>query len=123
MSVKGSGHVQSGVKSVMVLQAIRAELERLQLHPVNLSVSVKDGQRFAFGGSLLRYWSLPPNVDGDWLLAELRGLPDATGVEAVMTSLVTAHDKTAKTMEATDCRTPLRLFDSRTEESSGSAES
>lgn len=106
----------------MVLQEIRAELERLQLHSVNLNVSVKDGERLALGGSLLRYWSLPPFVDGEWLLAELRGLPDATGVEAVMTSLVAAHDKTAKAIAAGTCASQLRLFDSRTEKSSSSNE-
>ena len=76
----------------MVLNPIRAELERLQLHSVNLSVEGLDDQFVALHGSLLAYWKkLPDRLSGPWLLEQLRALPDAAGPVAVMEALLAAH--------------------------------
>ena len=75
----------------MLVETIQAELVRLQLHPVNLGVSAKDDQLVALEGSLLRYWTMPPVIDGKWFLGILQGLPNAAGPEVVMNALCTAH--------------------------------
>jgi hypothetical protein len=74
----------------MVLDLIRAELERLQLHSVNLSVAALDDQRVALHGSLLSYWKLPDRLPGPWLREQLQALPDAAGPVAVMEALLAA---------------------------------
>jgi len=75
----------------MLIDTIQAELARLQLHPVNLGVSVQEDQRVALEGSLLRYWTMPPFLDGKWFLEVLQGLPNAAGPEAVMNALSAAQ--------------------------------
>lgn len=74
----------------MLVDTIQAELIRLQVHPVNLSVSRGDDPLVALHGSLLAYWYLPPCLDGPWLLAQLQRLPDLAGPEAVMRGLAAA---------------------------------
>ena len=75
----------------MLVDTIQAELVRLQLHPVNLDVSFKDDNLVALDGSLLRYWTIPPVIDGKWFLGILQGLPNAAGPEVVMNALCSAH--------------------------------
>ena len=75
----------------MLFETIQTELLRLQLHPVNLSVSAKDDCLVALRGSLLQCWKMPATVDGNWLLGVLQGLPDAAGPRIVMNALVTAR--------------------------------
>jgi hypothetical protein len=93
----------------MLIDSIQAELVRLQLHPVNLSASGGDDPLVALQGSLLRYWSLPPCLDGPWLLAQLQRLPDAAGPEVVMRALAAASE--TMNTKAGESRTQLRLFD------------
>jgi hypothetical protein len=57
----------------MLADTIHAELVRLQVHPVNLCVSGGDDPLVALQGSLLRYWSLPPRLDGRWCLRNFEG--------------------------------------------------
>jgi len=98
----------------MLLDAIHAELDRLQVHAVNLRVKMKDDRLVALQGSLLQYWSLPPSLDGQWLLAQLQELRDAAGPEAVMNALVAAHGKGSKATNTGQSSTQLRLFDPHT---------
>jgi hypothetical protein len=94
----------------MIVHAIQTELARLQVHPVNLTVvSGTDDGLVTLTGSLLRYWVVPPNVDGPWLLAELQGLPDAAGPEGVMNWIVAAYGKQGRTQEAAAAGTQLRV--------------
>ncbi len=95
----------------MLLDAIRAELGRLQVHAVNLGVETNDDGRVSLQGSLLKYWDLPTFLDGQWLLVELQRLPDAAGPEAVMHGLVAAHGENEKSIQSRISRTQLRLFD------------
>lgn len=74
----------------MLVDTIQAELVRLQLHPVNLGVTSKDDHFVALEGSLLRYWTMPPVIDGKLFLGVLQGLPNAAGPEVVMNALCTA---------------------------------
>ena len=92
----------------MIVNAIHKELARLQVHPVNLTVSGTDDGLVTLRGSLMRYWSLPPSLGGPWLLAELQRLPDAAGPEAVMSWVFAAHGKD-RTLETAG--TQLRLLD------------
>ncbi len=71
----------------MTKDLIQSELARLQLHPVNLGVTAVDDQRVSLQGSLMQYWSVPDSMEGAWLLALLKGLPDAAGPQVVMTAL------------------------------------
>jgi hypothetical protein len=98
----------------MLLDAIRTELGRLQVHAVNLAVETDaegDDQLVALHGSLLQYWKLPTAIDGNWLLAELQGLPDAAGPQAVMNGVAAAHAAEVIAATAGAERTQLRLFD------------
>lgn len=95
----------------MLIDNIQAELVRLQLHPVNLSVSAKDDGLVALEGSLLRYWTIPHVLDGQWFLTMLQGLPEAAGPEVVMNALCAAQ-VAASTAAPTLKREPqLKLFD------------
>ena len=76
----------------MVMDEIRRELARLNLHPVNLSVASAELDRVQLGGSLLNYWKVPTIVDGTWFLNVLRELPDAAGGRTTMEAFETAHD-------------------------------
>ncbi len=95
----------------MLIDTIQAELVRLRLHPVNLGVSERDDPVVTLQGSLLKYWSLPHELDGPWLLAQLQGLPDDAGPEAVMSELVAAHGRISDATQTGDRETQLRLFD------------
>ena len=75
----------------MLLDALQVELVRLQIHPVNLAVSAGVGCSVTLRGSLLNYWKMPANVDGQWLLGILQALPDAAGPQSVMNALCTAQ--------------------------------
>ena len=75
----------------MLLEAIQSELVRLQIHPVNLDVTIQDEQLVTFRGSLLHYWTVPKTVDGQRLLDVLRALPDAAGATVVMTAICAAY--------------------------------
>jgi hypothetical protein len=75
----------------MLLDTIQLELLRLQMHPVNLGVSAGVGHLVTLRGSLLNYWKMPANVDGQWLLEILQALPDAAGPELVMNALCTVQ--------------------------------
>ena len=95
----------------MLLDAIQAELVRLQLHPVNLGVTAKDARLVALRGSLLKYWKVPALIDGKWFLGILQGLPDAAGPEVVMNALCTAQASEGQASKASESGTALRLFD------------
>lgn len=97
----------------MLVSAIQAELVRLQLHPVNLSVSAKDERLVALQGSLLQYWNLPRFLDGAWLLAQLRGFRDAAGPDAVMSGLAAVCGNESVTAKPSESRAQLRLFDAQ----------
>ena len=75
----------------MLLDSIRRELARLELHPVNLGVNQGDGDSVTLAGSLLSYWKLPRILDGSKLLGVLQTLPDAAGPERVMNALCVAQ--------------------------------
>jgi hypothetical protein len=79
---------------LMVMDDIRKELARLNLHPVNLSVLSIEADRVQLGGSLLKFWKVPFVVDGTWFLNVLEKLPDAAGGRATMEAFATAHDAT-----------------------------
>ncbi len=70
-----------------LLDALQTDLLRLQLHPVNFGVTAADDGHVALHGSLLKYWSLPGTIDGQWLLGILVKLPDAAGPETVMNAI------------------------------------
>jgi hypothetical protein len=72
----------------VMLNLIRAELERLQLHSVNLSVESQSDRLVALQGSLLAYWKLPDRLSARWLLEQLRVLPDGAGPVVVMQALL-----------------------------------
>jgi hypothetical protein len=95
----------------MLIDTIQAELVRLQLHPVNLSVSGRDDPLVTLHGSLLKYWALPPCLDGQRLLAQLQGFPDAAGPEAVMNGLVAAYGNESMATNDGESTTQLRLLD------------
>jgi hypothetical protein len=95
----------------MLIDTLQAELVRLQLHPVNLRVSGRDDPQIALQGSLLKYWNLPHCLDGQWLLAQLQGFPDASGPEAVMNGLVAAYGNESMATNAGESTTQLRLLD------------
>jgi hypothetical protein len=97
----------------MLVDTIRAELVRLQVHPVNLSVSSEDDRLVALQGSLLQYWKLPRQLDSPWLLAQLRELPDAAGPKTVMGSLVAAY-RNKRDDITSGGMAQVRLFDPRT---------
>ena len=80
----------------MDTDAIRTELDRLQLHPVNLRAAAQDDRMVTLQGSLLHYWNAPAIVDGPWLLDVLRSLPDAAGPEVVMTAVCKSQASDAK---------------------------
>ncbi len=94
----------------MLLQSIRAELGRLQVHAVNLDVAMNDDQQIALKGSLLQYWKLPSSLDGAWLLAQLQELPDAAGPQSVMNAIAAAHESAIQA-DSEESKTQLRLFD------------
>jgi hypothetical protein len=71
-------------RNSMLIEEIRKELVRLNLHPVNLAAASVDDDRLLLAGSLLVPWNVPAVVDGTWFLALLNGLPDAAGGHAVM---------------------------------------
>lgn len=75
----------------MLIDEIRKQLDRLNLHPVNLGVSSVDADQVHLGGSLLPYWDVPNSVDGPWLLGVLSDLPDAAGGKATMEAFFAAH--------------------------------
>jgi hypothetical protein len=75
----------------MMMDEIRKELARLNLHPVNLSVASAESDRVQLGGSLLNFWKVPAIVDGAWFLNVLRQLPDAAGGRTTMEAFETAH--------------------------------
>jgi hypothetical protein len=85
----------------MFAQAIRSELDRLNLHPVNLGVSSVEGNQVRLGGSLLPYWDVPSTVEAPWFIAFLSKLPDGAGgratMEAFAAALAAEQDHSAET--------------------------
>jgi hypothetical protein len=77
----------------MILDTIQLELMRLEIHPVNLAVSARDGRSVALRGSLLNYWKAPAIIDGEWFLEILQALPVAAGPERVMRALCSWQDR------------------------------
>ena len=75
----------------MLQNSISSELLRLQLHPVNLSVSTLDQHQFNLRGSLVEYWDIATPVNGAWLLEVLQSLPNAAGPQVVMDAIATAQ--------------------------------
>ncbi len=98
-------------ENAMLLNAIRAELERLQVHAVNLGVELNDDHHVNLRGSLLQYWKLPRCHDGKWLLEQLQVLPDAAGPQAVMNALTVALEQNITRTGDDEIKTQLRLFD------------
>jgi len=74
----------------MYLPEIKAELQRLQLHPVNLDALAEEGCNVVLKGSLLAFWAVPQLVDGAWFLDVLKGLPDNAGPKATMDAFYAA---------------------------------
>ena len=99
----------------MLLERIRSELVRLELHSVNLGVSLKDDRLVALRGSLLQYWKIPKVIDGHWFLGILQALPDAAGPQVVMTALCQALAGGALST-ASERGTALKLFDPASKE-------
>ncbi len=95
----------------MLLEAIRAELKRLQVHAVNLGVELNDDHQVNLCGSLLQYWNLPRRHEGQWLLEQLQMLPDAAGPQAVMNGLTVALEQSVACADDEGSKTQLRLFD------------
>lgn len=79
----------------MQLNEIQTELNRLQIHPVNLRVSEGEGEQVLLGGSLLPYWVIPASISSEWLLAQLKELPIAAGPQATMNALFAQQAKEA----------------------------
>jgi hypothetical protein len=100
-------------RTAMLRDKIQAELERLQLHPVNLGVSTEDGDLITLRGSLLQYWKLPTCLDSQCLLTQLQRLSDDAGPQAVMSGLMTAFGKEITIATANETRVKLRLFDAQ----------
>lgn len=72
-------------------QPLQTELDRLNVHPVNLGVrSIADG-RAELQGSLLIYWGAFKTVDAAWLLSVLAALPNDAGPRVTMESIAAAH--------------------------------
>jgi hypothetical protein len=95
----------------MLVDNIQAELVRLQLHPVNLGVSAKSDGLVALEGSLLRYWTIPHLLDGQWFLTMLQGLPAAAGPEVVMNALCAAQAAVSAAPKTHKREPQLKLFD------------
>ena len=68
----------------MLSHSIRAELRRLNLHPVNLDVVSEIDKSVLLKGSLLGSWQVPQSIDGQRFLRVLAGLPDLAGPKATM---------------------------------------
>ena len=100
----------------MLVDAIKVELVRLQLHPVNLDVLPADDNDITLRGSLLQYWKIPAKVHGQWLLEILQNLPDAAGPKLVMNALSTAQIGAIQLPQADKSEVALRLFDPSTVE-------
>jgi hypothetical protein len=75
----------------MLGQSIRAELRRLNLHPVNLDLVSEIEGRVLLKGSLLGCWQVPKRIDGQWFLKVLTGLPDLAGPKATMDAYYDAY--------------------------------
>jgi hypothetical protein len=75
----------------MLSQSIRAELRRLNLHPVNLDVVLETDGSVLLRGSLLAMWQVPKSIDGKWFLSILTGLPDSAGPKATMDAYYDAY--------------------------------
>jgi hypothetical protein len=75
----------------MLSPTIRAELRRLELHPVNLDVASENRDGIELKGSLLDSWEVPRSIDGKWFLAVLKELPDQAGPRATMDAYCAAH--------------------------------
>ena len=75
----------------MLIPSIRAELSRLQLHPVNLGAISEENGQVLLGGSLMEFWKVPKSIDGSWFLSVLKGLPDNLGPQATMDAFFEAH--------------------------------
>jgi hypothetical protein len=75
----------------MLRESIRTELQRPQLHPVNLDVVSEFDGIVALKGSLLASWQVPKSIDGRWLLKVLTGLPNLAGPEATMDAYYEAY--------------------------------
>ncbi len=68
----------------MLSPSIRTELQRLNLHPVNLDVVSETDGSVLLRGSLLAMWQVPKSIDGQWFLKMLKGLPDSAGPKVTM---------------------------------------
>jgi hypothetical protein len=75
----------------MLLPEIRAELLRLQIHPVNLDALGEDGANVTLRGSLLAFWSVPKLVDAAWFLGVLKQLPANSGPKVTMDAFCVAY--------------------------------
>lgn len=75
----------------MLSQSIKAELRRLNLHPVNLDVASEIDRTVLLSGSLLRVWKVPTSIDAEWFLKILKGLPDLAGPKVTMDAYFDAH--------------------------------
>ena len=87
----------------MLLEAIRSELVRLQIHPVNLDVAAEYDRSITLRGSLLRYWPVPETTDGPALLGLLQGLPDAAGSAVTMAAFSAAQAGVTPAAELGEC--------------------
>ncbi len=80
----------------MLINEIRTELVRLQLHPVNLDASAGESGHILLRGSLLTHWAVPQTVDGEWFVNLLKTLPDLAGPEATMNAFCAANSQRAR---------------------------
>jgi hypothetical protein len=81
----------NGEGSVMLSPSIRRELQRLNLHPVNLDVVSEIDDNVLLRGSLLGMWQVPKSIDGRWFLKMLTCLPDSAGPKATMDAYYDAY--------------------------------
>jgi len=75
----------------MLSESIRAELRRLNLHPVNLDAASEIDGNVLLKGSLLKSWQVPNSIDAQWFLKVLAALPDSAGPEATMDAFYEAY--------------------------------
>jgi hypothetical protein len=75
----------------MLSPSIRTELQRLNLHPVNLDVVSEIDGSVLLRGSLLASWKVPKSIDGQWFLNVLEGVPDLAGPKATMDAYYAAY--------------------------------
>jgi hypothetical protein len=88
----------------MLSQSIKTELQRLNLHPVNLDLVSEIDGNVVLKGSLVGIWQVPRSIDGQWFLEVLKDLPDLAGPKATMDAYYEAYTADGATkVQARSC--------------------